>query len=149
MFLFLLCQVNSFEIPPEYNKLEFAKNKKDYDVTDLSSLVDTVANEFHLERDRVEFFFGRCKWASSSKQLFSRMDMTQTDINTKFTYLGGTVIRVIKVGSIYVVRVRQITATTKYFSRLWVHLTGTQITNIFNWMYSSISNVIDYYKKYT
>ncbi|EAY14513.1 hypothetical protein TVAG_388440 [Trichomonas vaginalis G3] len=94
MFLFFLSLNSCYEKKPiaESNDLfscpdplstikdEIAGKDKDYIVQDLSSIVDTVANEFHLERDRVELFFRRCKHSFLSKQLFNRVDMTQPDI---------------------------------------------------------------------
>lgn len=46
----------------------------DYKTTDLLSLVDQIADKYHLERDRVELFFRLCKHSSSSMQLFHRFE---------------------------------------------------------------------------
>ena len=41
--------------------------ERDYSTTDLLSLVDQISNDFHLERDRVEAYLRRSRYASFVK----------------------------------------------------------------------------------
>lgn len=48
-----------------YDKID--NIEQDYSTTDLLSLVDQISNDFHLERDRVEAYLRRSRYASFVK----------------------------------------------------------------------------------
>ncbi|EAY06453.1 hypothetical protein TVAG_149390 [Trichomonas vaginalis G3] len=105
-----LCSVYDANV----NKLE-----RDYSTSDLNSLVDQIANEFNLERNRVQDYFNRAKWSSLSKQLFNRIDMNQPINGYRAASLGGTIIKITKVNGVYYINCRKAFVSAKLQHSYW------------------------------
>ncbi|EAY16106.1 hypothetical protein TVAG_464940 [Trichomonas vaginalis G3] len=59
--------------PYEFNLLETRPRSGDYNTADLNSLVDTISRDFEIDRDKVQNYFDRCRWAAYAKQLFNKI----------------------------------------------------------------------------
>lgn len=139
--------------------------EKDYSTTDLNSIVDQISNDFHLENERVAFYFGRTKHAKLSKQVFYRIDFNQRDRMARSVYLAGTVFKVTKENGVYNIKCRQARITgslqaifsarkgdlipndePRWVISAYQQLTGEQITQVYNLMYKQIEGQLNAYK---
>ena len=152
-------------------KMTRANLERDYSTTNLESIAWQVANDFHLEQPNVVNYFQRSKWAQLAKNLFFRVDFNQVDGHEKAVYLGGTVIKITKSNGVYTVNCRQATVrgTVRYavyiprrsfnapFGEKAVPnirrtvtpsylLSGEEITQIYNTLYSQIEGQLNAYK---
>lgn len=101
LFFDLFCLATSWDVLglPWEDKL--GQMERDYTTTDLQSIVDDVANQFHIERDRIDSFFRSCKYHSSVMQIFHRFDMKVNNDNIRTLYYGATVMKIRKFGNTY------------------------------------------------
>ncbi|EAY21238.1 hypothetical protein TVAG_166130 [Trichomonas vaginalis G3] len=98
----------------KFKPIETLTKGADYNTADLGSLIDTISNEFHIDRDRLDMFFRRVKFAQSAKQLFNKIDYGRNNQRailfmrgSRSTDLYGAVIKVVKTGNTYQVNVRE------------------------------------------
>ncbi|EAX98957.1 hypothetical protein TVAG_321190 [Trichomonas vaginalis G3] len=139
--------------------------ERDYSTTDLNSIVDQVSNEFGLERDRVQNYFSRSKWASYAKQLFNRLDFSFDTNGYKVITLGGTVIKITKSNGVYNVNCRKADVTSKLLradcqlrmqhldwrfeyclARVNVPLNGQEIAQVYEKLNHEIEGTLNAYK---
>ncbi|EAX98958.1 hypothetical protein TVAG_321180 [Trichomonas vaginalis G3] len=146
-------------------KKDIQKLERDYSTTDLNSIVDQISNEFELERDRVQNHFTRSKWASYSKQLFSRINFDLNNNGFRVVSLGGTVMKITKNNGVYNVNCRKASISTMllhkafrmrmiadgktpedYIVKTFQALPGQLISDIYNKLNSEIEVAINTYK---
>lgn len=165
---------NQYPIPNEdssysYDAVPFqisvAKLEKDYSTNDINSIVDQIANEFEIERNKLQNFFNLCKWSSTSKQLFNKIDFNQIFDRYRAAKLSGTVIKVTNNHGSYIVNCRQARAQSilmhkptatpysfggmgpePFFITKWRLITTRSITFIYNELNSKIEPFINIYK---
>lgn len=136
--------------------------ERDYSTQNLESIVDQIANEFDIERDRVQNYFQRSKWASLSKQLFNKIDFNLATLNKRRVALSGTVIKITKANGIFSVNCRKAKVESHllvkyryvekpYDSRYYLvnagePFSGEIIQNIYNDLNSRIEGQLNAYK---
>ncbi|EAY22407.1 hypothetical protein TVAG_378860 [Trichomonas vaginalis G3] len=101
------------DIQYQFYDLKMQKTERDYSTTDLNSLVDQIANEFNLDRNRVQDYFNRCRWSSLAKQLFNKIDFDQEAVGKRVVCLGGTVIKITKADGVFYVNCRKAYVSSK------------------------------------
>ncbi|EAX91548.1 hypothetical protein TVAG_422430 [Trichomonas vaginalis G3] len=159
--------VSNWDGPVTVDEMRTANSERDYSTTDLQSIANQIANDFHLEPNNVINYFARSKWASLSKNLFFRVDFNQVEKYQRAVYLGGTVVKITKSNGVYTVNCRQanvrgIAQPDFYRSfgmrrnsavpniRIAVRptdrISGEDITRIYNTLYSKIEGQLNAYK---
>ncbi|EAY04643.1 hypothetical protein TVAG_227600 [Trichomonas vaginalis G3] len=152
-------------MPVTFFRKNIANLERDYSTTDLNSIVDQISNEFDLERDRLQNYFSRSKWASFSKQLFNKIDFNLNQNGFKVISLGGTVMKITKSNGLYTVNCRKVGVTTMLiradFQRVMqlnyvpiefccaganLVLSGQEITQIYNKLNDDIQGTLNAYK---
>ncbi|EAX86707.1 hypothetical protein TVAG_524400 [Trichomonas vaginalis G3] len=140
--------------------------ERDYKTRNLESLIQQIANEFHLDVQKVAMFFRLNKWSLYSKKLFNRIDFGQVqDKDQRSAYLGGTIIKITKSNGEYTVNCRQAavsaliqaTRTQHRYRRLlghsrrhhdveWRALTASEIQQVYNECNNQIVGRLNAYK---
>ena len=143
---------SEYAYPVKINAVAVKEETGDYSAEDLNSLVDTIVNEYGVDRSSLANYFNRARFTNVAKTLLNTINFDALkDVRNRVANLGCAVVKVVKNGNSFSVNVRKVggsaeiwadnvkkTRSSRYgrhktrCSKSWRPLTADELTGVYN-----------------